>query len=73
VPACAREWTRVSYLSFPRNEGVPGSSPGVGFSGFAGVFPPGPVAFDPVAGTKRVREPREASRARLARAGRPSA
>jgi hypothetical protein len=31
VPACAREWTPVAHLSFPRNEGVPGSSPGVGF------------------------------------------
>jgi hypothetical protein len=31
VPASARAWTRVPYLSFPRNEGVPGSSPGVGF------------------------------------------
>jgi hypothetical protein len=30
VPARAREWTRVPYLSFPRNEGVSGSSPGVG-------------------------------------------
>jgi hypothetical protein len=30
VPARAREWTRVPYSSFPRNEGVPGSSPGVG-------------------------------------------
>ncbi len=30
VPARAREWTRVPYVSFPRNEGVPGSSPGVG-------------------------------------------
>jgi hypothetical protein len=27
---CAREWTRGSYLSFPRNGGVPGSSAGVG-------------------------------------------
>jgi len=31
VPGRAREWTRVPHLSFPRNEGVPGSSPGVGF------------------------------------------
>jgi hypothetical protein len=30
VPAGAREWTRGRYLSFPRNEGVPGSSAGVG-------------------------------------------
>ena len=30
VPASALAWTRVPYLSFPRNEGVPGSSPGVG-------------------------------------------
>ena len=30
VPARTREWTRVPHLSFPRNEGVPGSSPGVG-------------------------------------------
>jgi len=29
----AREWTRVPHSSFPRNEGVPGSSPGVGFPG----------------------------------------
>ena|SRR5215218_195456 len=32
VPARAREWTRVPHLSFPRNEGVPGSSPGVGLN-----------------------------------------
>ena len=31
MPARAREWTPVPHLSFPRNEGVPGSSPGVGF------------------------------------------
>src|SRR6266508_3941528 len=36
VRACAGTcvpagWTRVPYLSFPRNERVPGSSPGVGF------------------------------------------
>src|SRR5919106_4437299 len=30
VPARAREWMPVPHLSFPRNEGVPGSSPGVG-------------------------------------------
>jgi hypothetical protein len=30
VPARACKWTRVPHLSFPRNEGVPGSSPGVG-------------------------------------------
>src|ERR687898_509366 len=30
VPASARAWTRVPHSSFPRNEGVPGSSPGVG-------------------------------------------
>ena len=30
VPARAREWTRVPHLSFPRNEGVRGSSPRVG-------------------------------------------
>ena len=36
VPASPRAWTRIPYLSFPRNEGVPGSSPSVGFSGFAG-------------------------------------
>ena len=30
LAALAREWTRVPHLSFPRNEGVPGSSPGVG-------------------------------------------
>jgi hypothetical protein len=30
VPARTREWTRVPHLSFPRNEGAPGSSPGVG-------------------------------------------
>jgi hypothetical protein len=29
VPARARAWTRFPYSSFPRNEGVPGSSPGV--------------------------------------------
>ena len=33
VPACAREWTRVPHSSFPRNEGVRGSNPRVGFSG----------------------------------------
>ena len=27
----ARRWTLVTTLPFPRNEGVPGSSPGVGF------------------------------------------
>ena len=32
VPVRACEWTRVLHLSFPRNEGVPGSSPGVGSS-----------------------------------------
>src|ERR687891_1228371 len=37
VPASARAWTRVPHSSFPRNEGVPGSSPGVGFSRFAGL------------------------------------
>jgi hypothetical protein len=31
VPACARTCPRVPYSSFSRNEGVPGSSPGVGF------------------------------------------
>jgi hypothetical protein len=31
VPVDAREWTGVPHSSFPRNEGVPGSSPGVGF------------------------------------------
>jgi hypothetical protein len=31
VPDRAREWTCVPHSSFPRNEGVPGSSPGVGF------------------------------------------
>jgi hypothetical protein len=31
VSACARAWTPVLHASFPRNEGVPGSSPGVGF------------------------------------------
>src|SRR5919106_3731775 len=36
VPASPRAWARIPYLSFPRNEGVPGSSPSVGFSGFAG-------------------------------------
>jgi hypothetical protein len=36
VSARAREWTRVPYSSFPRNEGVPGSSPGVGFSDLQG-------------------------------------
>ena len=30
VAARALAWTRVLYSSFPRNEGVPGSSPGVG-------------------------------------------
>lgn len=35
VAARARDWTRVRYLSSPRNEGVPGSSPGVGFSLFS--------------------------------------
>jgi hypothetical protein len=37
VSACGRVWTRVPHSSFPRNEGVLGSSPGVGFSGFAGI------------------------------------
>ncbi len=32
VPARAREWTRLRYTSFPRNEGVRGSNPRVGFS-----------------------------------------
>ena len=32
LPARAREWTRLPHSSFPRNEGVPGSSPGVGSS-----------------------------------------
>jgi hypothetical protein len=32
VPARAREWARVPHPSFPRNEGVRGSSPRVGFS-----------------------------------------
>jgi hypothetical protein len=32
VPARTREWTRVPYSSFPRIEGVPGSSRGVGFN-----------------------------------------
>ena len=31
VPARVPEWTRVPHLSFPANEGVPGSSPGVSF------------------------------------------
>ena len=31
VSARARAWTPVPQSSFPRNEGVPGSSPGVGF------------------------------------------
>jgi len=30
-PCVPAGWTRVPYLSFPRNERVPGSSPGVGF------------------------------------------
>ena len=29
-PSTAPRWTRLDALSFPRNEGVPGSSPGVG-------------------------------------------
>jgi hypothetical protein len=41
LPARAREWTRVRYSSFPRDEGVPGSSPGVGFLRFAGILCPG--------------------------------
>jgi len=32
MPARARAWTPVPYLSFPRNEGVLGSSPSVGSS-----------------------------------------
>jgi len=32
VPSRALEWTRVRYSSFPRNEGVRGSSPRVGLS-----------------------------------------
>jgi hypothetical protein len=31
VPPRALAWTRVPHSSLPRNEGVPGSSPGVGF------------------------------------------
>jgi hypothetical protein len=31
VPVRARACPPVPHLSFPRNEGVPGSSPGVGF------------------------------------------
>ena len=31
VPASALVWTRVPHSSFSRNEGVPGSSLGVGF------------------------------------------
>jgi hypothetical protein len=34
----ARAWTRVLHSSFPRNEGVPGSSPGVGFGLFCRAF-----------------------------------
>jgi hypothetical protein len=62
VPARAREWTGVPYWSFPRNEGVPGSSPGVGFEPICREFV-GPgnsrsAVHDPherLAGTKRVR------------------
>jgi hypothetical protein len=32
VAARARAWTPVPHSSFSRNEGVPGSSPGVGFT-----------------------------------------
>jgi hypothetical protein len=54
APARAREWTRVPYLSFPRNEGVPGSSPGIGFRLFCrACFFTGNAA-DRSAGTKRV-------------------
>src|SRR5215211_114366 len=38
VPARARERTAVPYLSFPRNEGVPGSSPGVGLKAWSPRF-----------------------------------
>jgi hypothetical protein len=38
VPARALEWTLVPHSSFPRNEGVPGSSPSVDFSRFAEPF-----------------------------------
>jgi hypothetical protein len=31
APSIPLRWTRRDTLSFPRNEGVPGSSPGVGF------------------------------------------
>ena len=60
----ARAWTRVPHSSFPRNEGVPGSSPGVGLPVFAGLSSSGLGSSDPVSGTKRVRELRLASLAR---------
>ena len=37
VPPHTRGWTPVPHSSFPRNEGVPGSSPGVGFSQPSGL------------------------------------
>jgi len=37
VPARALPWTRVPHSSFPRNEGVRGSNPRVGFNPFAGT------------------------------------
>jgi hypothetical protein len=41
-PARARKWTPVPYSSFPRNEGVLGSSPSVGSSGSPRSFVSGP-------------------------------
>src|SRR5688572_10687586 len=63
VPADARACPPVPYSSFSRNEGVPGSSPGVGFSGLAGIPLQGLLARLAF-GYRRVRELRIASRAR---------
>jgi hypothetical protein len=55
VPVGGREWTPVPHSSFPRNEGVPGSSPGVGFLPVCrSLFCVGNGRMRP-SGTKRVR------------------
>src|ERR687891_1024527 len=54
VPASARAWTRVPHSSFPRNEGVPGSSPGVGFRLLCRAFFCTDNAGTRSAGTKQV-------------------
>jgi hypothetical protein len=54
VPLCARARTRVPYSSFPRNEGVRGSNPRVGFPNDLQGFYRAGNARDRCAGTKRV-------------------